>query len=171
MPRLVWEPVASQLIDKGLARRRAASGVNYGLTDAAFVVMRGDLYDKRPDVVSGWLQAELDAELFMADPKNADEVVAILRKYVPAYTDADLKAALYKEYPAAQGGSDVRMIEPFAFPPDVRTLLADATVFLHQIGTVDSDKLRPQAIASAPADAVLAARKLEPPVGVIKGRN
>ena len=166
---VVWEPVASQLIDKGLARR-AASGASYGLTDAAFVAIRGDLIDARPDVVTGWLNAELDAETFLADPKNAGDVVTILKKYVPSFSPQDLQAALYKKYPAAEGGTEVLMIEPFAFPPDVRTLLSEATSFLHLIKGVDIEQLPAEAIASAPADALLAARGLKAPVGEIKAQ-
>ena len=167
---VVWEPVASQLIDQGLARR-VASGANYGLTDAAFVIMRGDLIDKRPDIVTDWLKAELAAETFMADPKNADEVVTILRKYVPAYAVTDLRSALYKRYPAAQGGTDIRMVEPFAFPPDVHALLDEASAFLHQIKAINVDRLSVEAIAAKPADAVLASENRKAPVGEIKAQD
>ena len=131
---VVWEPVASQLINQGLVRR-AASGINYGLTDAAFVTMRGDLVDKRPD------------------------------------SSADPKAALYEKYPAAQGGTDVRMVEPFAFPSDVRGLISNATAFLHDIKAIGTERLGDEAIASKAADDVLASAKLQAPVGEIKAQN
>ena len=36
--------------------------------------MLNDLIKKRPDVQRAWLEAELDAQIFLADPKNAAEV-------------------------------------------------------------------------------------------------
>jgi NitT/TauT family transport system substrate-binding protein len=141
------------------------------MTDAAFVAMRGDLIDARPDVVRGWLNAELDAEQFMADPKNTDEVVSILHKYIPNFSPEALKAALYKKYPASEGGTDVRMVEPFAFPPDVHSLLTDATSFLYTIKGIDTPHLRDNAVDSGPADSVLSKRGLKAPVGKISAQD
>lgn len=167
---VVWEPVASQAVNQGIARR-AASGTSYGIQDGAFLAMRADLMAARPDVARGWLEAELDAQLFMADEKNAAEVVRIIRKHVPAYTEADLMKALYGRYPEAEGGTPVRMIQPFGFPPDVRTLLADATTFLHAIKGIAVPTMRPEAVDAGIADAILADRKLSSPVGRIEATD
>jgi len=70
---IVWEPTASQLEEKGIARR-VGSGADFGERDGAFVTMRYELMEKRPDIAKGWMEAELDAQLFMADPANADEI-------------------------------------------------------------------------------------------------
>ena len=162
----VWEPVASQIVNQGLARR-AASGATYKVLDAAFLTMRGDLIDARPDVAEGWINAELDAELFIADPKNADEVVSIIHKYVPAFTAADLKSALYGRYPAAEGGTDTRLVQPFVFSPEVTALIGDAANFLYSIKGVETATIRAGAIDGSFADKALAKRGLTTPIGKI----
>lgn len=161
---VVWEPVASHLVNEKLAKR-VASGVTYNIEDGAFIAMRGDLIDARPDVAEAWLKAELDAQLFMADPKNADEVVAIIGKYVSQFSKKDLKDAIYGRYTADEGGSDVRMIQPFTFTPDVRKLLSDATAFLYDAKGVSSPTLNENVIDSKMADKVLAERGLTAPIG------
>ena len=67
---VIWEPTASRLVQEGLARR-VATGASVQENDGGFLAMRADLIKQRPDVVKAWLKAELDAQLFLADPKNA----------------------------------------------------------------------------------------------------
>lgn len=164
---VVWEPVASQAINQGIAKR-AASGINFKMTDGAFIAMRQDLIAARPDIVRAWLEAELDAQLFMSDPRNADEVVEIVHKNVPQFSKDDLRDALFKRYPVAQGGTDVRMRQPFTFTPDVKALLSDETSFLYSIKGIAVPTMRGNAIYSDAADQVLKARGLQAPVGEIK---
>jgi len=161
---VVWEPVASHLVNEKLAKR-VASGVTYNIQDGAFIAMRGDLIDARPDVAEAWLKAELDAQLFMADPKNADEVVAIIGKYVSQFSKKDLKDAIYGRYSTEEGGSDVRMVQPFTFTPEVRKLLSDATEFLYEAKGVNSPTLNDRVIDAKFADKVLSERKLTAPIG------
>jgi NitT/TauT family transport system substrate-binding protein len=68
---VIWEPTASRLVLDGLARR-IASGASVDENDGGFLAMRADLIKQRPDVVKAWLEAELDAQLFLADQKNAN---------------------------------------------------------------------------------------------------
>lgn len=164
---VVWEPVASQVINQGIAKR-TASGSNFKMTDGAFLAMRQDLIAARPDIARAWLEAELDAQLFMSDPKNADEVVEIVHKNIPEFDKQDLRDALFKRYSTAEGGTDVRMIQPFSFPADVRTLLSEETVFLHSIKGIVTPKMRDTAINSAIADEVLKARGLKSPIGSVR---
>ncbi|MDP9433716.1 MAG: hypothetical protein M3P93_00335 [Actinomycetota bacterium] len=65
----IWEPPAAKLVEEGLARRVATGNMN-DLRTSAFLLMSKELIDKRPDVVEGWLKAELEAQQFYADPKN-----------------------------------------------------------------------------------------------------
>lgn len=166
---VIWEPVASQIINQKLARR-GASGATYKIWDAAFVAMRGDFVDARPDVVEGWIEAELDAEQFIADPKNEDEVVKIINKYVPGFSAADLRGAIYGKYPANEGGTDVRMVQPFTFPPDVRALLKEDAEFLHSIKGSPTAVIRSEAIADKYAEAALKKRGLKSPIGQVVGK-
>ena len=36
--------------------------------------MAQELIDQRPDIAEGWLKAELEAQRYLADPANADEI-------------------------------------------------------------------------------------------------
>ncbi len=83
---VIWEPTASRLVGEGLARR-VATGNDFDEPDGAFLDMRADLIDERPDVVKGWLEAELDAEQFIADPKNADQVVKLLKAQTTGFSE------------------------------------------------------------------------------------
>src|SRR5262249_15196584 len=74
-----WEPTASRLLQEGLARR-IAPGMSVKENDGGFLAMRADLIRQRPDVVKAWLEAELDAELFLADPRNSPEVVKMAKE-------------------------------------------------------------------------------------------
>jgi NitT/TauT family transport system substrate-binding protein len=165
----IWEPVASQIINQKLARR-AASGATYKISDAAFVAMRGDLIDSRPDVAQGWVDAELEAERFLANPANEDEVISIIQKYVPGFGADDLRGALYRKYPANEGGIDARITQPFTFTPEVRELIAEDVTFLYSIKGVPTDKIRPNAIEDKFAEQALKSQGLKSPIGKVVGK-
>jgi len=161
---VVWEPVASRLAKEGLARR-ILSGANFNEMDGSFLVMRAELIKQRPDVVKAWLNAELDAQLFMANPKNAPEVMKYVKEYVTGMTDEYLWAALYGIYPENQGGTRKRLIFPFVIDAASRELIDKGVAFLYSIKGISVDKLRPEAVMPEFAQQVLAERKLKPPIG------
>ena len=70
---VIWEPTASRLVQDNLARR-IASGASVNELDGGFMVMPQALLEQRPDIAKAWLEAELDAELFFGDSKNAMEI-------------------------------------------------------------------------------------------------
>jgi NitT/TauT family transport system substrate-binding protein len=49
-----------------------------------------DLIKQRPDVGKGWLNAELDAQLFLSDPKNAAAVMCWVKASTAGMEDKDL---------------------------------------------------------------------------------
>lgn len=161
---VVWEPVASRLVAEGLAKR-VATGVSVGENDGAFLAMRADLIRSRPDVVKAWMNAELDAELFLADPKNSAEVAAMAAQYATGYTEKVLWSSLYGRQPEAAGATPVRLTLPFVITPDVAALIAADTAFLNTIKTINVDKLRPEAVMPEFAAAALKERGLQSPVG------
>jgi NitT/TauT family transport system substrate-binding protein len=63
---VLWEPTTSRLVLEKLARK-VASGASVDENDGGFLVMPKALVDQRPDIVRGWLEAELDAQLYFAD--------------------------------------------------------------------------------------------------------
>jgi sulfonate transport system substrate-binding protein len=76
---IVWEPTASRLVNAGIARR-VGSGSLLDTLDAGFLVIAKDLLDERPDVAEAWMKAELDAQRYLADPANADEIARIAQE-------------------------------------------------------------------------------------------
>jgi len=162
----IWEPVAARLVEEGLARR-ISSGVDYGLKDSSYIVMSAELINQRPDVVKGWLNAELDAQKFLADPANAAEVVNLVKTQTTGFPEKSLWSALYATYPKQQGGTNPRIELPFAFTPEVMSLVKKGTDFLYSIKGISSAQLRPEAIMPQFAEAVLKDRKLSSPVGAV----
>jgi NitT/TauT family transport system substrate-binding protein len=167
---VIWEPVASRLAKDGLARR-ILSGANFNEKDGSFLVMRADLIRQRPDVVKAWLNAELDAQLYMSDPKNAADVMKMVMEYTTGMSDKHLWSALYERYPDDQGGSSKRLLFPFVIDTDSRELINKSVAFLYSIKGISTDKLRPEALMPEFAEQVLAERKLKSPIGEVAGRD
>lgn len=59
------------------------------------MVMPQALIEQRPDVVTAWLQAELDAELFFADPKNAMEIAKMALGQTTGFKEKSLWASAF----------------------------------------------------------------------------
>ena len=161
---VIWEPTASRLVQEGLARR-IATGVNNQERDGGFLAMRADLIKARPDVVKAWLNAELDAQLLLADEKNAPEVIKIAKEQTTGFNDRVLFYSLYGSYGADAGGSPTRINLHYTFTPEARELITKATTFLHSIKTINVDKLRPEAVMPEFTQQILAERKLTAPIG------
>jgi NitT/TauT family transport system substrate-binding protein len=164
---VIWEPTASRLVVEGLARR-VATGNSFDEPDGAFLDIRADLVKQRPDVVKGWLQAELDAEQFIADPKNADQVVKLIKAQTTGFSEEALRKALYGVYGKEAGGAPVRLTLPFAFPPEALELIRRDTAFLAGIKSINTPELAPDAVLTDATEAVLKERGLKGPAGEVK---
>jgi NitT/TauT family transport system substrate-binding protein len=163
----LWEPTASRLVADGLARR-VASGYNFDEPDGAFLDARADLIKQRPDIIKEWLETELDAELFLADPKNASKVAELLKGQTTGFTQKELWQAEFGAYPVTSGGGPIRLTTPFGFSKDALALIAKDTAFLHSIKSIAVEKLADDAILPDYTAEILKERKLTVPVGVIK---
>jgi len=163
---VIWEPTASKLVQEGLARR-VISGVTPQENDGGFLAMRADLIKQRPDVVKAWLNAELDAQLFFADPKNSQEIISMAKQQTTGFSDKVLWYALYGAYGPDQDGSKVRNTLQFTITPPARELLDRATTFLYTIKSISTPKLRPEAVMPEFADAVLKERNIKAPIGQV----
>ena len=130
--------------------------------------MRADLIKQRPDVVKAWLEAELDAQLFLADPKNAAEVIKMAKEQTTGFSDKVLWNSLYGRYPASAGGSDTRNVMYYTFTPETRELIKRAAAFLYSIKSINVETLRPEAIESTWTEDILKARGLKAPIGEVK---
>jgi NitT/TauT family transport system substrate-binding protein len=160
----IWEPTAARLVEEGLARK-VASGASVDENDGGFIDMRGDLIDQRPDVVKAWLNAELDAQLFMADPKNTMAVVKMAEEQTTGFETKVLWKAMVGTTPVLQGGTPVRNELAYAITPKAQALIDKATIFLHSIKTIKVDKLRDNAIEYGFTNDILKERGLVAPIG------
>jgi NitT/TauT family transport system substrate-binding protein len=163
---VVWEPVASRLVSEGLARR-VATGNDVGENDGAFIDVRADLLQQRPDIVKAWLRTELDAELYLSDPKNAREVVRMVRAQTTGFDDKAVWLALFGSYPVSAGGGPTRLTVPFGFTPESLELIKRATAFLYEVKSIAIPELPPDAVLPDLTKEILAERQLAAPVGKI----
>ena len=160
----IWEPTAARLVEEGLARK-VASGASVDENDGGFIDMRGDLIDQRPDVVKAWLNAELDAQLFMADPANTMAIVRMAKEQTTGFSEEVLWKAMVGSTSVLQGGTPVRNELAFAITPKAQALIDKATKFLHSIKTIKVDTLRSNAIMTGFTEEILKERGLTAPVG------
>jgi NitT/TauT family transport system substrate-binding protein len=167
---VVWEPIASRLVSEGLARR-VASGNDLDEPDAAFLDMRADLIKQRPDAVKAWLQAELDAEQFLTDPKNAAAVVQLAKAQTTGFEERALWLALFGTYPQSEGGSAVRLTVPFGLTLQSLDLIKQDTAFLFETKSIATGDLAADAVLPELTAEVLKDRGLQPPVGEIKASS
>jgi NitT/TauT family transport system substrate-binding protein len=165
---IVWEPTASRLVNAKIARR-VGSGSLLNTLDAGFLVMSKDLLDARPDVAEGWLKAELDAQRYLADPANAEEIAAIAKRQTQGFQERDMWDALYKAWPADKGGASdgVRIRLPFVVTPDARSHITESAGFLASIKAI-AGKLPPGVVDDSVAEKVLGGQS---PPGEIKAQE
>ena len=164
---VVWEPTGSRLVAEGLARR-VASGNDFGEDDGAFIDVRADLLQQRPDVVKAWLEAELDAELYLADPKNAHEVARLLKAQTTGFDEQVLWQSLFGNYPKIAGGGPDRLIIPFGFTDKSLELVKRATSFLYEVKSIAIPELPADAVQPDLTAQILKELGLTAPVGEIK---
>lgn len=163
----IWEPTASKIEMLGIARR-AATGADFAgddSGDAGFLVMMNHLIQTRPDVYKGWLEAELDAQLFLADTANAGDVAKMADDHSEGIDRKILWASLYHD---ENGGNKLTL--DFVFNDKVKTMLNASAAFLASKKKFGSRKeLRPEAVWDGMARQILKERGLSSPVGKIDG--
>ena len=166
---VIWEPTASKIQLSGLARRAASGesfdGVEGG--DAGFLAMLYEIIRDRPDVHRGWLEAELDAQLFMKDLGNATAISQMADDQTEGMDRRVLWASLYGQNPASIGGGEEKLTLRFVFDDTAKQLVSAATKFLHGRKVVPSATLRPEAMMDAVAQEVLDSRGLSAPIGFV----
>ncbi len=163
----IWEPTASKIEMAGIARR-GATGADFAgddAGDAGFLVMMNEIIQTRPDVHRAWLEAELDAQLFLADLGNANAVSKMADDQTEGIDRKVLWASLYRD----EGGINKLTLD-FVFNAKVNKLVTAATAFLAKKKKFGKRKaLRPESIWDGMARKILKERGLKSPLGKIDG--
>lgn len=164
---VIWEPTASKLVNAGLAKR-VASGTAANQHDGAFLLVDNDLLVKHPQVAEAWLKAEIDAQRFLSDPGNADQIVQMAKNQTEGFNATDLHDALYRNWPVNLGGNTegIRLRLPFVPSGDSATLINTATGFLYQIKAIPAATLPDGAVEPDLAARVLGNAGLNTAQGV-----
>jgi len=166
----IWEPTASKIEMAGIARR-GATGADFAgddAGDAGFLVMMNEIIQTRPDVHRGWLEAELDAQIFLADLGNANAVSKMADDQTEGIDRKVLWASLYRDENKAE-----KLTLDFVFNDKVKTMLKASTAFLagkKKFGK--RTELRAESVWDGMARKVLSDRGLKTglgPVGKING--
>jgi NitT/TauT family transport system substrate-binding protein len=165
---VIWEPTTSRLVQEGLARK-VATGASVNENDGGFLVMPQALIETRPDVAKAWLQGELDAQLYLADAKNAMAVSKMALEQTTGFTQKQLWYSAFGTYPAAEGGTTTRFTLPYGFTPDALALIKKAATFLVEIKSIKED-IRPEAVVPRFVEEILKERNLQMPIGEVKAQ-
>ncbi|MCE5335455.1 MAG: ABC transporter substrate-binding protein [Desulfobacteraceae bacterium] len=167
----MWEPTISRVTDlvgEGIARI-AATGTSVNNPDLGILLMRGDFVDKRPDLAEAWIRAELDAQIYMSDPKNWAEVTKMIAKNATGIPEKVLWYSIYGKIPENVGGTKEREWKPFIFDEKVQKNIADVYAFLLSEKAIKYDKPLPKTVDDSIARKVLKEKNLTSPVAVIIG--
>ena len=167
---VIWEPTAAKIQLAGIARRAATGESFEGIEggDAGFLVMLWELIKDRPDVHKGWLEAELDAQLYMIDLNNASAIAEMADDQTEGMSRKTLWASLYGTNPPSIGGGPNKNTYDFIFNDTAQGLVKAATIFLNGRKVVPNRVLRSESIWDAVARDVLKARGLSSPIGSVK---
>ena len=167
---VIWEPTAAKIQLAGIARRAATGESFEGIEggDAGFLVMLWELIKDRPDVHKGWLEAELDAQLFMIDLNNSSAIAEMADDQTEGMSRKTLWASLYGTNPPSIGGGPNKNTYDFIFNDTAMGLVKAATIFLNGRKVVPNPVLRSESIWDAVARDVLKARGLSSPIGSVK---
>ncbi len=165
---VIWEPTASRLVQEGLARK-VATGASVDELDGGFMVMPQALLQQRPDIAKAWLEAELDAELYFADPKNAMDIAKMAKGQTTGFEQKSLWASAFGSTPKSEGGTDTRITLSYGFTPEALDLIKKASTFLVDIKSIKTE-IRPEAVVPQLTADILKARGLTAPVGQVKAQ-
>ena len=165
---VMWEPTTSRLVQEGLARK-VATGASVNEIDGGFMVMPHALIEQRPDIVRGWLQAELEAVQFFADPKNAMEISKMALSQTTGFQLKSLWFSAFGSTPKAEGGTDIRITLAYGFTPEALDLIKKASTFLVEIKSIPTE-IRPEAVQPEFTADILKSRGLSAPIGQVKAQ-
>jgi NitT/TauT family transport system substrate-binding protein len=90
------------------------------------------------------------------------------KEQTTGFSEKVLWKSLYGRHADKAGGTDTRNILHYTFTPEARELISRAAAFLHSIKSINTDKVRPEAIDARWTEEILKERKLKAPIGTVK---
>jgi NitT/TauT family transport system substrate-binding protein len=166
---VLWEPSVSRIGDfvgEGVARE-IATGHTYGIPDGGFIAMREDFIKKHPAIAKAWLKAELEAQKFILDPNNWEEVGKMVQGQTEGISQRMAWFSLFGRVPDARGGSPIRDTKPFVFSDAIRSHLTETYAFLFHAKVIDVEKAPEGAIDDGLAREVIKEGVIAVPLGQI----
>jgi NitT/TauT family transport system substrate-binding protein len=106
----------------------------------------------------------------MLDPKNAAEIIKMAKDQTTGFSDKVLWKSLYGTYPATVGGTPDRNIMYYTISPEANELITRAAAFLYEIKSINTPKIRPEAVMPEFTQAILKERNLKTPLGIVKAQ-
>jgi NitT/TauT family transport system substrate-binding protein len=116
------------------------------------------------------LEAELEAEQYLADPKNAVSVAELVQAQTTGFQKHELWRALFGEYAEKEGGAPVRLTLPFGLTAPALEHIKKSTAFLYSIKSIDTPELPADAVLPDLTADILKAHGLTAPIGEIKAQ-
>jgi NitT/TauT family transport system substrate-binding protein len=90
------------------------------------------------------------------------------KEQTTGFSDRVLWTSLYGRHPDSAGGGEMRNMMHYTFTPETRELITRAAAFLHSIKSINTEKVRPEAIESKWTEEILKERGLKAPIGQVK---
>ena len=115
-------------------------------------------------------EAELEAEQYLADPKNAVGVAELAQAQTTGFQKKELWRSLFGAYSAEVGGAPIRLTLPFGFTAPALEHIKKATTFLFTIKSIDTPELAPDGVLPNLTADILKERGLTAPVGEIEAQ-
>lgn len=138
----MWEPTLSRIgtdVGDGSARI-VADGSACDNPDLGILNMRSDFIEKHRDVAKGYLRAELEAQRYMLDPANWENVVNMVSKYATGISKRVLWYSIYGLVPSTNT-DPVREWKNFYFGDREMANITQVAPFLFKSKIISMEKL------------------------------
>jgi len=171
----LWEPTLSRIatdVGEGTARI-VADGSACDNPDLGILNMRADFVKNHPDVAKGYLRAELEAQHYMLDPANWENVINMVSKYATGIPKNVLWYSIYGLVPS-DSSDPVREWKNFYFGDRENANIVEVAPFLFKSKIINMEKLPDGTVDDSLArevfkEAGYAPASPDAALGVIKG--
>ena len=171
-----WEPTLSRIADdvgEGFARI-VADGRSCDNPDVGVLMMRADFIEKNPAIAKGYLRAELEAQRYILDPANQENVINMVAKYATGIPKRILWYSIYGKVPANHP-DPIREWKNFYFTERERGYVDIVAPFLLKEKVINVNELPPGTIDDSIARQVFEESGYKPfnekaVLGIIEGQ-